>query len=297
MTSERDAPSNAAAESPLVAIIVPTHNAEHHLPRLLRSIQAQSYHAYAVVVVDQESSDRTVEIAELNHCKAIRLDRPPFYSPPGRSRNVGARALGGDVLLHLDADMELPTTDFLADLIRLFDDRHRAVIIHERDIAVGFWSKCKALERSCYEGTGMEAARAVTRELFTLVGGYDEDVASGEDFFITRLYEQHTSLASDASIVVFHHTGAQSLRAMLRKKYSYGRTANIYLAKAPTIGARSAKAIASASLAAYIANWRLLLSHPFEYLGIFPLRAMELIAVWCGMHFKPRLWTGQSSQL
>jgi hypothetical protein len=181
--------------------------------------------------------------------------------------------------------MELGSPDFLEKLEPLIDTRHQAVVIREADVADGFWPRCKALERSCYYGTGMEAARAVTRELFERIGGYDQEVSSGEDYFVTRLYERETQLIRSDSLLLLHHTGRYSLMSLLRKKYVYGSTAQTYLRKASAVQGRSAAAIMRSSLGAYLRNWRLLLKHPALYLCIFLLRAMEFGAMRLGMRF------------
>jgi glycosyltransferase involved in cell wall biosynthesis len=49
--------------APLVSVCVPTFNGEKYLRLALDSIQEQTFKDYEVVVVDDESSDRTVEIA------------------------------------------------------------------------------------------------------------------------------------------------------------------------------------------------------------------------------------------
>jgi glycosyltransferase involved in cell wall biosynthesis len=268
---------------PTFAIVIPTFNAEGHIGTLLASIEAQSCSNYEIVVVDQGSSDRTVEIASSRGCAVVSIPPPLFYTPPGRSRNLGAASIAGHILLHLDADMELGSIDLLERLEALIDSNHRAGIIHESDVASGFWSNCKALERSCYRGTLLEAARVVTRELFTEVGGYDEEISSGEDFFITRLYERETQVVTSDALWLRHHAEGSSLGSLLRKKFAYGRTAKVYLRKARRVGAPSEASIVRASLRAYSTNWRLLFSRPMQYLCVFPLRAMEFIAVRVGM--------------
>lgn len=275
-------------ETTTFGIVVPTYNEERNIQRLLRSIHSQIDTTYSITVVDQGSADRTAELARSSGGTVIEVDRPQFYSPPARSRNIGARSLTCTILLHLDADMELGSADFLKRLAAVIDSGHRAAVIHEADIATGFWATCKALERSCYRGTQMEAARAVTTDLFVSVGGYDEEISSGEDFFITRLYERETQIASDDYLLLLHHVGAPSLGSMLRKKFAYGRTAGTYLGKAETVGARSASSIVHVSIRAYLANWRLIRRKPIHYICIFPLRAFELAAVQLGLWFGPR---------
>lgn len=276
------------SEPDTFAVVIPTYNEERNIGRLLRSIRMQTDTSCSIVVVDQSSADRTVEVARSFGCKVIEIPGPSFYSPPARSRNVGAHSVDSRILLHLDADMELASADFLRTLESLIDNSHSAAVIYEIDVASGFWAKCKALERSCYQDSEMESARAVTRDLFFTVGGYDEDVSSGEDFYITRLFRQRTRIARDPSLLLRHHVGRGSLRSMLRKKFDYGRTAKTYLHKARRVGAQSGPSIAWSSARAYLRNWPLLAKQPAHYLCIFPLRAMELAAVWLGMWFGPK---------
>jgi glycosyltransferase involved in cell wall biosynthesis len=289
VTASLHGTNRATSGRPTFGVVIPTYNEERNLERLLRSFRLQTNDSYSIVVVDQGSTDRTVEIARSYGCSVIAVPRPLFYSPPARSRNVGAESIVASILVHLDADMELDSPDFLLRLKALFDDEHQAAVIHERDVAYGFWATCKSVERSCYFDTEMEAARAVTTELFARVGGYDEDISSGEDFFITRAFAQQTKVARDRSVVLLHHVGHLSLRAMLRKKFSYGRTAHTYLVKAHSAGAQSARSVAWTSLRAYLRNWKVVRKHPAAYLCVLPLRAMELGAVLLGM------WAGTGS--
>ena len=270
------------AVTPTFGIVIPTHNEEHNLARLLKSITSQTYTSYSVTVVDQGSTDKTADIAREYGCTFIEIPRPKFYTAPSRSRNIGASLAAGELLLHLDADMELGSSDFLARLRALVDADHQAVVIRELDVASGFWAECKALERSCYWGTTMVAARAVTRELFTRVGGYNEAISSGEDFYVTRLYERETRVGSDQTLLLRHYIGQPSLKTLLRKKFIYGKTADAYIARAQDIGAASASSIIWTSMRAYLKNWKVLGRQPVHCLGIFALRAMELLAVSLG---------------
>jgi glycosyltransferase involved in cell wall biosynthesis len=276
-------------------IVVPTYNAERTLQRLITSIHRQTCEAYSILIADQKSTDQTAQIARSNGCIVVDIPRPdPFIAwvtPPfpSQSRNIGANLVNGRILLHLDQDMELGSLDFLEKLDLLIDSEHQAVVIREVDVATGFWSTCKGLERSCLYGTQMEGARAVTRELFVRVGGYDQHVSSGEDIFVTRLYERETQLVRHDSLALLHHSGRHSLKWMLTKKFLYGRSAKSYLRRASTVQAPSAGSLVFSSLRAYLKNWRLMLKHPMLYLCIFPLRFMEFSAMQFGMWYGPRI--------
>jgi len=268
-------------------IVIPTYNAVRHLGTLVGSIKSQEGPTYSIAVVDQSSEDGTADLARSLGCTVVEVPRPVAYTPPGKSRNLAAQLIPCEILLHLDADMELASPDFLSTLAGLFDAEHEAVIIQELDTGYGFWSSCKALERTCYRGTSMESARAVTRNLFEAVGGYSMRIASGEDFFTTSLYRRKTQVRRTDSIILRHNLGHSTLRNLLRKKFMYGTSSKSYLRSARVAGSASGASLVQNSLRAYLRNWRLIKSQPSTYLAIFPLRVMEFIAVLLGMWLAP----------
>jgi len=93
---------------PAISIIIPARNEEHNIQRLLSSINSMSMHAHEVIVVDDDSTDRTAEIAR--ELGARVLPAPPL--PEGWRGKTwacqhGARAATGERLLFLDADTVL----------------------------------------------------------------------------------------------------------------------------------------------------------------------------------------------
>ena len=79
----------------MLSVVVPTLNAERHLPALLERLSG----ADEIIVVDGGSGDRTIEIAEAASVRLIR-------SPRGRGSQLraGGEAASGDWLLFLHAD-------------------------------------------------------------------------------------------------------------------------------------------------------------------------------------------------
>ena len=131
----------------LVSIIIPTYNADATLERCLTSIKYQTYPDIEIIIVDQSSSDNTISIAQKYADKIITLNKPQFYSPPAKSRNIGVTNSSGEFILNLDADMSLPR-HLIADCVsKIKKFNFVGIIIHEKDIAQNFWAKCRALEK------------------------------------------------------------------------------------------------------------------------------------------------------
>lgn len=269
-------------EQPLVSIVVPTYNEEKNIKILLESIQKQRYKNIEIIIVDQSSTDKTVSIAKQYGATTINLPKPKFYSPPGNNRNIGVKKARGSILLHLDADMKLPNIYFIENFIKLFDREHQAVIIHETDIAEGFWNKCKAFERSLYWNTEMESARGVSMKLFKKVGGYEKTISSGEDFYISKKFENYTKLNSSIKVFVYHRTGSITLKRLLEKKYNYGKTARLFLSRIKAYNIYIPN-IAITSLKIYLKKWKLLCSKPLQSICLLLLRFFEFIALTLGM--------------
>lgn len=99
-----------------ISIIIPSFNEERYLVRCLDSVAAQTVAPYEVLVVDNNSTDATAEIAA--RYPFVRLLHEPAQ---GRvfAREAGFRAARGDILARIDADAILPP-DWVAQVTAYF---------------------------------------------------------------------------------------------------------------------------------------------------------------------------------
>ncbi len=104
-----------------VSVVIPALNAEPWLNELLDAIQAQKpAPPEEIVLVDSGSTDRTREIAGAR--PGVKLVNIADFSH-GRSRNLGAREAGGNIIVFLSQDA-LPANDsWLAELLKPFADQ------------------------------------------------------------------------------------------------------------------------------------------------------------------------------
>ncbi|MBU0648961.1 glycosyltransferase [Patescibacteria group bacterium] len=101
----------------MLSIIIPTYNEQDFLPYLLKSIRAQDYKDYEIIVADANSEDRTRQVARDYGARVVD------GGLPAAGRNRGAQAAKGEKFLFLDADVYLPGKDFLSKTIFEFDSR------------------------------------------------------------------------------------------------------------------------------------------------------------------------------
>lgn len=88
---------------PVISIIIPAHNEEKYLGDTLRSLRAQTYPYFEVIVVANGCTDGTVDVAR-PHCDRV-IDLPERGL--GKARNTGAAKARGELLVFLDADTSL----------------------------------------------------------------------------------------------------------------------------------------------------------------------------------------------
>ncbi len=100
---------------PRYSIVIPMYNAASGLPRMLRSISAQSFSDYEVLLLDDGSEDDTLNVARalVGADPRFRLIARPHVGAAGAVRNAGLALATGEYLLFWDADDEV-TPDALA---------------------------------------------------------------------------------------------------------------------------------------------------------------------------------------
>jgi glycosyltransferase involved in cell wall biosynthesis len=91
----------AHRSGPSVSAVIPAYNAEGFISDAIQSVLNQTYEVAEIIIVDDGSSDRTVEVASgFSRARVIR--RP--NGGPGAARNTGIREASGEWIALLDSD-------------------------------------------------------------------------------------------------------------------------------------------------------------------------------------------------
>jgi glycosyltransferase involved in cell wall biosynthesis len=261
---------------PLVSIIIPTYNSGKTLAKCLESIENQSYDDIEVIVVDNYSADRTKEITSEYCAKVIESD-----SKFSKARNIGIKEAKGEFVFSVDSDMELSEEIIKECVTTLQSDKNiGGVIIPERSVGNSFWVGVRDWERSFYAGTEVESARFFRKELVEKVGGYDEDVIFFEDSTLPQKIEKlGYNVKVHISVEISHHEDNFSLFNWLKKKYYYGKTAQIYRHKYKEYGKRQMSMLYRFGL--FFKNKRFY-SQPLLAMGVLVLKSLEFCSAGLG---------------
>lgn len=261
--------------SPLVSIVISTKNEEKNIGSCLESCLNQDYKNIELIVVDNNSVDKT--------CGAAREYTSKVYNyGPERSsqKNFGALKASGEYLLFLDADARLGRT-VLSECVSLVQNKNYSmVIIPERHVGEGFWSEVKALERSFYLGDdAVEAPWFFHKKDFLSVGGYDEEMFAGEDWNLFDRMRAAGFKHGRCQSFINHQIGRLTFWEMVRKKFYYGTNIKVFLKKGKGKSARRNPLLRPA----LFRNFHYLFKSPIKYLAIFALKFFESWGISAGI--------------
>ena len=105
--------------SPLVSLIIRTKNEERWLSSCLGAVFSQSYKAFEVILVDNESTDKTVEKARQYPVKKIVTTNNYL---PGKALNLGIEQSIGEYIVCLSAHCIPTGKEWLALLVNALEE-------------------------------------------------------------------------------------------------------------------------------------------------------------------------------
>lgn len=215
-----------------LAIVIPTLNEEHFIGYLLDSIVSQNVQPKEIVIVDAYSKDKTIKQAKL---RQKLLPQLKFFQIPkftiSRQRNFGVRQTSAKHLLFLDADTELRGKDVLLKYFTQIKDRSCDLAIATNISTTNYW-KDKVFFTTMdllfkFSKPVWPMATSINmyikRETFEKIGGFDENIAVGEDFeIVSRLVKNNGrfSIISTPKI----HTSPRRFEREGRIKFAFKTT-------------------------------------------------------------------------
>ncbi len=198
----------------MLSIVIPTYNASKFMPALLESIFKQAVDDMEVIVVDDCSTDNTLEIVKEYAVRVVQMEK---NGGPARARNRGVKEARGDIIFFLDSDVVVMdgTVREVQDYFEQNPSSKCVIgVCATEPLNKGFVPRYMAM----FEYIHLYNARdsklsvfaprcgAIKKDLFEGVGGYDESYtgADVEDFELARRIMKTDDILLNPKMLVRH---------------------------------------------------------------------------------------------
>jgi len=226
---------------PRVSVVVCAYNAERTIDRCLASLAALNYPDYEVIVVNDGSRDRTLEIAEAyDLCRII--------SQPNKglsvARNVGAEAASGEIVAYTDSDC-VADPDWLNYLVSKmqtgnlaacggpnFPPPEDALVPAVVAVAPGGPTHVLISDEVAEHIAGCNMA--FNRQALMSLGGFDPIYrAAGDDVDICWRFQDAGYVIGFSAAAVVWHFRRNTVSAYCNQQRGYGKAEALVYAKHP----------------------------------------------------------------
>jgi glycosyltransferase involved in cell wall biosynthesis len=173
------------SDEPLVSIIITAREEEEYIEKTLKALRAQTYKNIEIIVTDDCSTDKTVEIARKY---ADRVESKPCNISEGR--NFGAGFASGEFLLFVNADVRLDE-NWIKNALETYRKYKPSLVfgtfepMEKTGKSKVFSTICMNIVRDSYRfgflRTMGECNFFLKKSIFEEVGGYDKRRSCFED--------------------------------------------------------------------------------------------------------------------
>lgn len=217
--------------NPLVSIIIPTYNEEGYIRLCLKSILDQTYPNLEVIVVDDGSLDKSIQVIKEFSVNLLAEQ----HLGPAKARNKGVGIAKGQILVFIDADMTF-SRQFIEDLVRpIIKSQYKGTFSKEEYVSNwdNTWSRCWNINNnwqskrripSDFSDEGNDF-RAILKDEFDRVGGFDDTGYTDTWSLAEKLgYKPHS-----VSGAVYYHANPDNLKEVFtqakwvaKRRYKFG---------------------------------------------------------------------------
>jgi glycosyltransferase involved in cell wall biosynthesis len=178
-------------DNPLVSVLMTAYNRELYIAEAIESVLAQDYENFELIIVDDCSSDNTLEIAKSYQTKDSRIQVYVNEKNLGQfpNRNYAASICKGEFLVYVDSDDTI-NKDALSYIVKEFEkytDAHFSTIYQKKDIQDSVTiSSHEAIKKHFFEGSFLHigpGGTVIKKSFFDKIGGFVNDYGPVGDMY------------------------------------------------------------------------------------------------------------------
>lgn len=208
---------------PLVSVVLPFYNEEKYLNACLTSLISQSYKNLEIIVIDDGSTDKSVDIIEKYPVKVLKQE----HKGPGAARNLGANYARGEIIVFADSDMCFDKR-YIENIVKpIVENRSIGTFTKEEFVANydNLWSRCWSINSGMpfdrrlpinYPETE-NAFRAILKEYFLKSGGFAINEGYTDDSSISKKIKIKAVNAKGA--ICYHYNPASITEVFLSARW------------------------------------------------------------------------------
>lgn len=208
-----------------LSVIVTTYNEERNIRDLMDSLVNQS-HIYEIIVVDSESTDKTLEILKRYEEEYDKVSVYVKKSTRGEGRNYGVEKSSGDYVAFIDADC-IAHPFWARNLVKNAENGEK--IVAGKVVNLGY-RPFEELGRVELYVEGVDVTHPSNnlmyeKTLFESLGGFDPWFITAEDIDLNfRAVKSGARIKYDENVIVYHRT-RDTIMGFLKQAFwnGYGR--------------------------------------------------------------------------
>ncbi len=216
--------------TPLVSVVIPVFNAQAYIAEAVESILAQTYTHFELILIDDASTDGTLEILQRYAAQDARIrllinERNLNITP---TLNRGLQEARGELIARMDAD-DISLPDRLEKQVAFLQSHPEIGLISGRALAIDAKGEVIPDEFSLIREPGVirwllhftcpitHPAVMGRLDLFLQAGGYDPEIPFAEDYALWQKMSTFTNLSNLEDFLIKKRAHNQSIGVTRRE--------------------------------------------------------------------------------
>ena len=197
-------------ENPKITVVIPAYNEENFIGTTLKSLVNQTYKDFELIVVDNNSTDRTAEVAEKYGARVI-LEKQKGVAA---ARQAGFLKANGEIIASTDSDSIVPQ-NWIERIVTEFENDESLVAfgglanlysgpVSARAAGRYFFKAFWVIDKILSGGWNLAGFNmAVRKDAFFKIGGFTTSLNMGEDIDLAKRLREVGKVYVDTNFEVF----------------------------------------------------------------------------------------------